>query len=442
MEGNSLNLEKWVNWIANLKIKLPIDTLRVFLITGTYILGEIGFFPFGSTFRLGLGSVFYVLCLYSFPRLTTLMNGCLTGVTVVLIRVIVHRTIYNQSIALEKLLLDNAPALLYYFALTAGIILSRVKDRKANPIRTSLYFMLFDLIANLLELAFTANFHTNWHSFNVLILGAGVKGLFFLAFIATMELFRQRILREKEREKFQGQLLMGATLYAEGFFLKKIMKEIEEATEKSFHLYQEFSADSQGIGPEIELLKLAEKIHEIKKDTQRVFSSLDGLIEPNDYTRIDLEEAMNLVIESQQRYALANHKEIEWLASFHFSHFFVENFFPILVVVNNILANGIDAIQSQGKVAVIWHVKDQTLYLHVGNTGSPISQDDRDLIFLPGFTTKYSDSGNASTGIGLTHVQHVLSEAQGTVELSQTYGNVVWTWFHVKLPLNSDHKPQ
>lgn len=432
-----LNLEKWVDWLSDLQKKIPFDSLRVFLIAGTYVLGEVGFFPFSSTFRLGLGSVFYVLCLYSFPRLATLANGCLTGIAVVLFRVLVHRLNYAQPISLITLLLDNAPALLYYLALTTGIILSRVEYHIANPIRTSLYFMTFDFIANVLELTFTAGFRPNWQSIDVLILGAGVKGLFFLAFIATMELFRQRILREKEREKFQGQLLMGATLYAEGYFLKKIMKEIEEATEKSFQLYQESSPEPLGIGQQIELLKLAEKIHEIKKDTQRVFSSLKALIEPNDYTRIDLGELMNLVIESQQRYAHAHHKEIEWHKSSSSNPCFVDNFFPILVVVNNIVANGIDAIRSEGKIAVIWHVKDQTLFLHLGNTGSPISPDDREFIFLPGFTTKYSDSGNASTGIGLTHVHHVLSEAMGSVNISQTSGGVAWTWFHIQLPLSN-----
>ncbi|AFM41231.1 histidine kinase [Desulfosporosinus acidiphilus SJ4] len=429
-----------MDWLTGLQKKMPFDTLRVALIAGTYILGEIGFFPFGSSFRLGLGSVFYVLCLYSFPRLATLANGCLTGFVVVLVRVIVDRLISPHPIPWQNLLLDYAPALLYYLALTAGILLSKVKYQKNNTIRTSLYYMVFDFIANLLELTFMANIHTTWHSVYVLLLGAGVKGLFFLAFIATTELFRQRILREKEREKFQGQLLMGATLYSEGFFLKKIMKEIEEATEKSFHLYQDFLPETVGSGQKNELLKLAEKIHEIKKDTQRVFSSLAALIEPNDYTKIDLEEAMALVIESQQRYALAHHKEVQWLYPSSSSHYFVENFLPILVVVNNILANAIDAIGLEGKIAVIWHVRSQTLYLHLGNTGSPISPDDRNLIFLPGFTTKYSDTGTASTGIGLTHVHHVLTEAMGNVHISQTRGRVIWTWFHVQLPLRYAHK--
>ncbi|MGC7873798.1 ATP-binding protein [Desulfosporosinus sp. SYSU MS00001] len=430
-----MNLEKWVNWLANLQKKMPFDTLRAALIAGTYILGEIGFFPFGSTFRLGLGSVFYVLCLYSFPRLATLANGCSTGIAVVFIRVIVDRLIYVRPLSWQILLMENAPALIYYLALTGGILVSKVKYWKTNTIKTSLYFMAFDFIANLLELAFTANVHTTWHSIYVLLLGAGVKGLFFLAFIATTELFRQRILQEKEREKFQGQLLMGATLYAEGFFLKKIMREIEEATEKSFQLYQDYLPESVGLSQQNELLKLAEKIHEIKKDTQRVFSSLESLIEPNDYTRIDLGEALDLVVESQQRYALAHHKEVQWLRSSGSNHYFVENFFPILVVVNNILANGIDAIASSGEIAVVWHVRKGTLYLHLGNTGTPISPDVQELIYLPGFTTKYSDSGTASTGIGLTHVLHVLGEVKGTVSISETEGRLIWTWFHVQLPM-------
>lgn len=430
-----MNLDKWVNWVAHLQKKIPFDALRVFLIIGTYVLGEVGFFPFGSTFRLGMGSVFYVLCLYSFPRLATLFNGCLTGITVVLFRVLVGHLAYVQP--LPTLLVDNASAVLYYVALTAGMILPRFKRQIANPIRTSLFFGTFDFIANFLELAFSSHFHGIKYSLNILALGAWVKGLFFLAFIATMELFRQRILREKEKEKFQGQLLLGATLYAEGYFLKKIMGDIEEATERSFQLYQELGQEPSGNGHQTSLLNLAERIHEIKKDTQRVFSSINALIEPNDYTRIDLSELLNFVIESQQRYAQSQQKQIKWITSSGSQICLVDNFFPILVVVNNILANGIDAIENQGQISVIWNFDSETLHMHLGNTGKLISPDDRELIFLPGFTTKYSNSGNASTGIGLTHVQHVLQEAGGNVQIKQTRGMTLWTWFHVQIPIRS-----
>ena len=430
-----MNPEKWVNWVAHLQKKIPFDTLRIFLIVGTYVLGEVGFFPFGSTFRLGMGSVFFVLCIYSFPRLATLFNGCLTGITVVLFRVLVGRLAYGQPLSI--LLVDDAPAVLYYVALAAGMILTRFKQQKANPIRISLYFGTFDFMANVLELAFSADFHVDKYSLNILALGAGVKGLFFLGFIATVELFRQRILREKEKEKFQGQLMLGATLYAEGYFLKKIMRNIEEATERSFQLYQELEHDPPGKGHQRSLLNLAERIHEIKKDTQRVFSSINALIEPNDYTRIDLSELLNIVIESQQRYAQSHQKQIKWITSSGSQIRFVDNFFPILVVINNILANGIDAIEDQGQIAVIWNFDTETLHMHLGNTGKPISPDDQDFIFLPGFTTKYSKLGDASTGIGLTHVQHVLQEAGGNVQIKQTRGMTLWTWFHVQIPIRN-----
>ena len=433
-----MNLQKWAERLTAAPKMIPFDPLGVLLIAGTYILGEIGFFPFGTTFRLGMGSVFYVLCLYSNPRLATYKNGFLTGAAVVLLRTLSGFFLSAQSASLAVVLLDNSHALLYYLALASGIIIFKTYVQKADPLQISLYFMIFDFLANLLELVFSVEVHLSWKNVNILVLGAGVKGLLFLAFIATSEFFRQRILRDKEREKFQGQLLMGTTLYAEGYFLKKIMKEIEEATEKSFQLYQAASDDLpglQGAGQQVELLRLAERIHEIKKDTQRVFTSLQSLIEPNDYTKIDLEEAMNLVIESQNRYAQAHHKEVAWIRTTGVDYGFVGNFFPIMVVVNNILANAIDAIPERGKVAVIWQVRGRWVFLHLGNTGKPIPTGELALIFLPGFTTKYADSGAASTGIGLTHVYHVLSEVNGSVKVRQTSGSKTWIWFDVEIPL-------
>ena len=428
-----MNLEKWVSWVTHLQKKLPFDVLRVFLIMGTYILGEVGFFPFGSSFRLGLGSVFYVLCLVRFPRLATFNNGWLTGVVVVILRILASHIAYVQP--WSTLFLENSSAILYYVVLTVGMVIPIVKEEKENPVRISLYFVSFDFLANVLELIFSGNFQVDRHSLSILALGAGVKGLFFLAFIATVELFRQRILREKDKEKFQGQLLLGATLYAEGYFLKKIMKDIEETMECSFQLYQQAGEDSAETRHQPSLLNLAERIHEIKKDTQRVFSSLNAIIEPNDYSRVDLSELLNIVIESQQRYAKVHQKMIEWTTSSNSPLCLMDNFFPILVVVNNILANGIDAIEEQGHIAVIWHFDHAILNVHLGNTGKPISHADRELIFLPGFTTKYSEVGTASTGIGLTHVQHVLKESGGKIKITQTSGKTAWTWFHVQIPL-------
>ncbi len=430
-----MNLEKWVSRVTHLQKKMPFDALRVFLILGTYILGEVGFFPFGSSFRLGLGSVFYVLCLVRFPRLATFRNGWLTGVVVVILRILAGHLAYAQP--WSTLFLENSSAILYYVVLTVGMVIPTVKGEQENPVRMSLYFVSFDFLANVLELVFSGNFQVDRHTLSILALGAGIKGLFFLAFIATVELFRQRILFEKDKEKFQGQLLLGATLYAEGYFLKKIMRDIEETMECSFQLYQQAGQDLKENRHQLSLLNLAERIHEIKKDTQRVFSSLNDIIEPNDYSHVDLSELLNIVIESQQRYAKAHQKMIEWITSSNSRICLMDNFFPILVVVNNILANGIDAIEKHGHIAVIWHLDGVTLNVHLGNTGKPISYDDRELIFLPGFTTKYSEVGNASTGIGLTHVQHVLNEFGGKIRITQTSRIPAWTWFHVQIPISS-----
>jgi Histidine kinase-, DNA gyrase B-, and HSP90-like ATPase. len=414
-------------------MKIPLDTMRVFLILGTCILGEVGFFPFGPTFRLGLGSVFYMLCLDRFPRLATFHNAWAAGIAVVLFRVLEKRFAYSQPWI--TLFLENSPAILYYVALTTAMIIPKVMRDKDNPIRTSLYFMVIDFLGNILELIFSAGFKLDRSSLGILGLGAGIKGLFFLAFIATVELYRQRILQEKEREKFQRQLMLGATLYAEGFFLKKIMRDIEETMVCSFQLYQQASQDSVENVHQSLLLNLAEKIHEIKKDTQRVFSSLNAIIEPNDCSCVDLSQLMKIVLESQRRYANAQHKTIKWITTFDSKECRINNLFPILVVVNNILANGIDAIEIQGEIAVIWQVSSTKINIHLGNTGKPISPLDRELIFLPGFTTKYSKKGNPSTGIGLTHVQHVLKDADGEIKITQSCGTPIWTWFHIHIPI-------
>lgn len=414
--------------------RYPLYFFRILLIIGTYILGEVGFFPFGSTFRFGLGSVFYVLVLYTMPQLRNLENASRTGLTVVLMRAFFLHMLHLVNI--WQAILNNASAFLYYFALTVGLMLPRFRAQRENPLATSIYLMSFDFLANVLELQFTDKIfsHFDLYSISILVVGALFKGICFLAIIATKESFRQRLLRLKEKEKFCSELMLGSNLYAESYFLKKIMQDIERVTEKSFYLYKKMENETEG---KLEILQLAEQIHEIKKDTQRVSAGLLTLIKPKETGIMDLQDILELIKETQTHYAMSINKNITWHFSKNRLNSSISNYFPLLVILNNILANAIEAIKGTGEIAIIYHINKGRLFIHIGNTGDPIPAVNQKLIFLPGYTTKFSSTGISSTGIGLTHVQNVLTDLFGNICISSTLREPTWTWFHVEIPLQS-----
>ena len=53
----------------------------------------------------------------------------------------------------------------------------------------------------------------------------------------------------------------------------------------------------------------------------------------------------------------------------------------------------------------------------IGDNGPGISSKYKDSIFEPGFTSKYDDLGNPSTGIGLSYVKEMVEQLEGDVTI-------------------------
>jgi len=71
----------------------------------------------------------------------------------------------------------------------------------------------------------------------------------------------------------------------------------------------------------------------------------------------------------------------------------------------------------------------------VSDSGKGIPAKNRETIFQPGFTTKFGEGGSAATGIGLSHVNDIISSLGGTIKLYSDDRNAPWTTiFRVKLP--------
>jgi signal transduction histidine kinase len=95
---------------------------------------------------------------------------------------------------------------------------------------------------------------------------------------------------------------------------------------------------------------------------------------------------------------------------------------------NNLISNAIQAMQGQGKLTLTTEHKDQTLEVHIEDTGSGIPSAHLDRIFDPFFTTKVAGEG---TGIGLSLVKTMLDQHHATIEVTSRPGH---THFTIRLP--------
>lgn len=98
----------------------------------------------------------------------------------------------------------------------------------------------------------------------------------------------------------------------------------------------------------------------------------------------------------------------------------------------NMASNAADAMPQGGKFTIRLQqdIAESTLALVVQDTGSGMSDDVRQRIFEPFYTTK---SWGYGTGLGLSAVHDIVSAAGGGVTVDSTLGE--GTIFHLRLPL-------
>lgn len=78
-----------------------------------------------------------------------------------------------------------------------------------------------------------------------------------------------------------------------------------------------------------------------------------------------------------------------------------DHYLPLLTVMNNLLSNSVEAIEDQERFMGA-HERGAETILTVTDTGTGIAELEKDMIFEPGFTTKFNQEGFAATGIGLS----------------------------------------
>ncbi|RBW68054.1 sensor histidine kinase, partial [Bacillus taeanensis] len=107
----------------------------------------------------------------------------------------------------------------------------------------------------------------------------------------------------------------------------------------------------------------------------------------------------------------------------------------ILSIINNLVANAVEAIQDTGTITICIDKQHEWVEFYIYDDGPGISDKYRELIFKPGFTTKYDHLGKPSTGIGLTYVKETVEKLNGEVTIqrgSEGTGSV----FTIRLPID------
>ena len=102
----------------------------------------------------------------------------------------------------------------------------------------------------------------------------------------------------------------------------------------------------------------------------------------------------------------------------------------ISLLLKNLLANAIQAIEGEGTIRIETSVDSEYVYVKISDTGKGILPENMDQIFDPGFTTRGSGVG---TGLGLSTSYNIVQKHEGEIEVESEVGK--GSTFTVRIPM-------
>jgi two-component system sensor histidine kinase YcbA len=402
----------------------------IFIALFTAIASELKVIPFnGEAFRFGLGSItFFLLILIRTPA-SLVRTGFVTGITVVFFRVLIDTI---NHIQLFVSLINHLPAFLFYFLFALGLSIIKIEKYKTFPLLLGAWATGLEVIGNTAE---------NFTRF--LLLNQGNLGFGEWALLGGVALFRSyfvvglysSITITEQKKQMQEMLEVGSELYAESLYLQKSMNHIEQITASSHDLYRRLKKNNlQELS--VQALHIAQEIHEVKKDSQRILSGLSKITNEKRQDDFFLSDLLDFVVTANEKYSSLLKKNI----TFHLSksiNFETDQQIPLLALLNNVTSNAVESISNKGTIDIELFEEDEQLCFVIKDTGKGIPKEDVNIIFEPGYTTKFNDRGVAATGIGLSHVKEIIQSFYGRIQI-ETPGN--GTTFKIYIPTENIRK--
>ncbi|MCR8868378.1 sensor histidine kinase [Peribacillus frigoritolerans] len=397
--------------------------------------GEFKFYPFDDTFRVSLGTPVFFLFLLWGRSIHPIIAGIVTGVSVFFLRF--SLAVGIRDISVEDAMYLHVPAFFYYFIYALAFHKTKLNERHDQPFMIGLLGVLIELFASVSEMtirSILANQGTPLLAIDQLVLIAFIRSFFVLGFFNIVKLREAKSAEAEQRIQKEQMLLFISSLYEESVQLKKTMQNAEEITRTCYDFYRRIKTRGTNGSDEQTALQIAGLVHEIKKDNQRIYAGLSKLMSSKNLQEyMKIEDLGNIMIVSNRRYAESLGKVITFTLHIDDDHP-PYHVYMVLSLINNLLANAVEAIEEEGYVSLHVKRKDQFVEFCICDNGPGIAPKRKEIIFTAGYTKKFDAAGNPSTGIGLSYVKQTVEKFGGHIRLMDTYKETV---FIVGIPIDA-----
>ena len=426
---------KLINLYNNKNIVITLTLMSIIVAFA----GELKIYPFNDSFRISFGMPAFFFLLLLSRNSKAILSGIVVGAAVVTFRILIDLPHANMIDSFIR----HYPTFFYYLTFGFLYTITRIKNIKHIPWLVGLIGIGLDIIPSFVELTIqylAFNSFSQFDDFHKISIIAIFRSFFTVGLYNLIILHNTQLKKEQIEIQNEKLILLTSELYQETINLNKTLINSENVTEKSYDLYRKLKyMDHLNLDfIQRDLAKLALEIsgesHEIKKDNQRIYSGLSKLISEKDFSEyMYLNDIINLAIHSNKNYAKTIKKEIT------FNHVVHEvnvkfHVYITLSLINNLLTNATEAITTAGTVSLKAYLDKNNIVFEVTDNGSGIKDDYMEVIFKPGFTTKYDTDGSASSGIGLSYVTSLTEKLGGTIKAGNNTTSS-GAYFTVNLPI-------
>lgn len=404
---------------------------------GTAVAGEFKINPVqGDLFRIGLGGSAFLLLMLLMNRLPYLKTGVFTALTVVAFRMMLDFLSAPHLFSIEESARVHTSGGLYYMTFAIGMYLIQSGLTQMNLLLLSGVTACIDFGSNTVEMicrwVLTGSDIMIPATWGYIFLVAVIRGFFTTGLYSSIAVSQIRALHSEQKKRMEQMLAVNAGLYGEVFYLRKSMDTIEHLTSSSYRLYTDMKREGLTEFSQRQL-SITQEIHEVKKDSQRIAAGLLKLFDQKSQTVLSLFEILDYTLRGNRKYAAMLDKQVTFTARLEVNYLTSE-YIPLLTILNNLTSNAVEALGQNGSIELSVSEQGKDTILTVYDSGKGIDKQARELIFEPGFTTKFAQGGSAATGIGLSHVHDIVSSLGGHIQLQEADTAPWHTVFEVKLP--------
>jgi len=397
----------------------PLNRRVILVVTVTVIATELFIVTDIGPFRFSIGTVVFVYAILSIDHFLIIPTALLVAVSTLLLRISLDYFFWLPREYFTFMMAHQYSGFIYFILLSFILKVSKIKTVSGGftaPLLLSLGGAV--AVSNLVEamVRVPPDEVFNLGNLLILILMAAVQVFLVTSLLNISQFQKNALVDEQQRDNYEKMLIVASDLYDELFYMQKSMENMENIMATSYNLHKRLKEVKPADHSLIQAaLETAEEVHEVKKDTARILAGLEKVIGvKKERSVMNLSELLDLVVKANRNYSLSIDKKIQFNLLIE-KDFEVEEVYPLLAIINNLVSNAVEAIPKEGNVNLKAKCRKDILCVSVCDDGVPIRKGDRSLIFKPGFTTKFSPEGVPSTGIGLAYVRGLVENYRGRV---------------------------